>query len=145
MEQKSRSIYSAGTLALLAVLFVTLTILSSMFLKGMRLDLTENGLYTLSDGTRNILKDMQEPVHLYLYFSEDVSRELPQFRSYARWVGEVLDEFVENSGGKLTLSRINPVAFTPEEDQAAQYGLQDRKSTRLNSSHSSVSRMPSSA
>ena len=60
MEQKSRSIYSAGTLALLAVLFVTLTILSSMFLKGMRLDLTENGLYTLSDGTRNILKDMQE-------------------------------------------------------------------------------------
>jgi ABC-type uncharacterized transport system involved in gliding motility auxiliary subunit len=124
MEQKSRSVFSAGTLVLLAVLFVTLTILSSTFLKGMRLDLTENGLYTLSDGTRNILSDMQEPVHLYLYFSEDVSRELPQFRSYASWVGEVLDEFVAQSGGKLSLTRINPVAFTPEEDQAAQYGLQ---------------------
>ena len=68
MEQKNRSVYSAGTLVLLAVLFLTLTVLSSVFLKGMRLDLTENGLYTLSDGTRNILKNMDEPVNLYLYF-----------------------------------------------------------------------------
>jgi ABC-type uncharacterized transport system involved in gliding motility auxiliary subunit len=124
MEKKNRSTLSAGILALLVILFVTLTILSSMFLKGMRFDLTENGLYTLSDGTRNILRNMDEPVNLYLYFSEDVSRELPQFRSYARWAGEMLEEFVERSGGKLTLKRVNPMPFTPEEDQAAEYGLQ---------------------
>ena len=58
MEQKNRSVLSAGILMLLAILFVTLTILSSVFLKGMRFDLTENGVYTLSDGTRNILKNM---------------------------------------------------------------------------------------
>ncbi|NOR19900.1 MAG: ABC transporter, partial [Xanthomonadales bacterium] len=63
-------------------------------------------------------------VDLQLYFSEDVSRELPQFRSYARWAGEMLEEFVEASGGKLSLRRVNPVPFSPEEDQAAQYGLQ---------------------
>jgi ABC-type uncharacterized transport system involved in gliding motility auxiliary subunit len=124
MEQKNRSVYSAGILILLAILFVTLSILSSVFLKGVRLDLTANGLYTLSEGTRNILDEMDEPVHLYLYFSEDVSRELPQFRSHARWAGEVLEEFADHSGGKLTLERVNPVPFTPEEDQAAQYGLQ---------------------
>lgn len=124
MEQKSRSLISAGTLLLLAVLFVALTILSSVFLKGMRFDLTENRLYTLSDGTRNILAKMEEPVTLSLYFSEDVSRELPQFRSYARWAGEMLEEFADRSGGKLTLKRINPKAFSPEEDQAAQFGLQ---------------------
>ena len=124
MEQKNRSVFSAGVLVLLAVLFVTLTILSSVFLKGMRFDLTENGLYTLSDGTRNILKKMEEPVNLYLYFSEDVSRDLPQFRSYARWAGEMLEEFAERSGGKLTLHRVNPVPFSPQEDQASQYGLQ---------------------
>ncbi len=124
MEHKNRSVFSAGILVLLAILFITLTILSSLFLKGMRLDLTENKLYTLSEGTLNILGDMGEPVNLYLYFSEDASRELPQFRSYARWVGEVLDEFVERSGGKLTLKRINPMPFTPEEDEAAAYGLQ---------------------
>jgi ABC-type uncharacterized transport system involved in gliding motility auxiliary subunit len=90
----------------------------------MRFDLTENKLYTLSDGTRNILKNMDEPVNLYLYFSEDVSRELPQFRSYARWAGEMLEEFANYSGGKLVLHRVNPIPFSPEEDQAAQYGLQ---------------------
>ena len=124
MEQKNRSMFSAGILVLLAVLFVTLTILSSVFLKGKRIDLTENGLYTLSDGTRNILKNMDEPVNLYLYFSEDVSRELPQFRSYARWAGEMLEEFADRSGDKLKLRRVNPVPFSPQEDQAAQYGLQ---------------------
>ena len=124
MEQKNRSVFSAGILVLLVILFVTLTILSSVFLKGMRFDLTENGLYTLNEGTRNILKNMDEPVTLYLYFSEDVSRDLPQFRSHARWAGEMLEEFADQSGGKLTLRRVNPVPFSPEEDQAAQYGLQ---------------------
>ena len=124
MEQKNRSVLSAGILMLLAILFVTLTILSSVFLKGMRFDLTENDVYTLSDGTRNILKNMDEPVNLYLYFSEDVSRELPQFRSYARWAGEMLEEFVDRSSGKLTLQRVNPEPFSPEEDEAAAYGLQ---------------------
>lgn len=124
MEQKNRSIVSAGTLLLLAILFIALTILSSVFLKGMRFDLTENGLYTLSEGTRNILENMDEPVNLYLYFSEDVSRDLPQFRSYARWTGEMLEEFADRSGGKLTLHRVNPRPFSPEEDEAAQYGLQ---------------------
>ena len=124
MEQKNRSVFSAGILVLLAILFVTLTILSSVFLKGVRFDLTENGVYTLSDGTRNILKNMDEPVKLYLYFSEDASRDLPQFRSYARWAGELLEEFVGRSGGKLTLQRVNPEPFSPAEDEAAAYGLQ---------------------
>jgi ABC-type uncharacterized transport system involved in gliding motility auxiliary subunit len=124
MENRNHSVFSAGILVLLAILFVTLTILSSVFLKGMRFDLTENNLYTLNDGTLNILENMDEPVDLQLYFSEDVSRELPQFRSYARWAGEMLEEFVEASGGKLKLRRVDPVPFSPEEDQAAQYGLQ---------------------
>ena len=124
MKQKIRSAYSAGTLILLAILFVTLTIMSSVFLKGMRFDLTENGLYTLNEGTRNILENMDEPVNLYLYFSEDASRDLPQFRSYARWAGEMLEEFAERSGGKLKLQRIDPAPFSPQEDEAAQYGLQ---------------------
>jgi len=124
MEQKNRTLVSAGTLVLLAILFVALSILSSVFLKGMRFDLTENGLYTLSDGTLNILSSMDEPVTLTLYFSEDVSRDLPQFRSYARWAGEMLEEFEDHSGGMLTLRRVDPRAFSPEEDQAAQYGLQ---------------------
>ncbi len=124
MAKNKRSMMSAVALVLLAVLFVTLSILSSAFLKGMRIDLTEDGMYTLSEGTLNILKNMDEPVNLYLYFSEDISRDLPQFRSYARWAGEMLEEFADRSEGKLSLHRVNPEPFSIEEDQAAQYGLQ---------------------
>ena len=120
MEQKNRSLVSVSALVLLAILFVALSILSSVFLKGMRFDLTENSLYTLSDGTHNILQSMDEPVTLTLFFSEDVSRDLPQFRSYARWAGEMLEEFEANSDGMLTLRRVDPRAFSPQEDQAAQ-------------------------
>jgi ABC-type uncharacterized transport system involved in gliding motility auxiliary subunit len=67
---------------------------------------------------------MEEPVNFYLYFSEEASRDLPQFRSYARWASELMEEFADRSGGKLTLKRVDPAPFSPEEDRAAQYGLQ---------------------
>jgi ABC-type uncharacterized transport system involved in gliding motility auxiliary subunit len=119
-----KSVYSIGSLILLMVLFVAINILSGNLLKGLRFDLTENGLYTLSEGSRNILDQLQEPVTLYLFFSEDSSRDLPQIRSYARRVGELLEEFVNHSNGKLVLKRIDPAPFSEQEDQAAAFGLQ---------------------
>ena len=66
--------YSYGSLLLLVLIFGALVMLSSNLLTGMRLDLTENKLYTLSEGTKNILHELQEPVNLYLFFSEEASR-----------------------------------------------------------------------
>jgi ABC-type uncharacterized transport system involved in gliding motility auxiliary subunit len=111
-------------MALLLVLFVALSMLSGNLLKGYRFDLTENKLYTLSEGTRNVLRELDEPVTLYLFFSQDASHDIPQIRSYARRVDELLDEFVNHSDGKLLLKRIDPAPFSEEEDQAAAFGLQ---------------------
>jgi ABC-type uncharacterized transport system involved in gliding motility auxiliary subunit len=121
---QKRSIYSLGSLALLLVLFVTATMLSSNLLKGLRFDLTDNGLYTLSEGTLGVLESLQEPVTLYLFFSEEASSDLPQVRSYARRVDELLEELVNHGGGKLSLRRVDPAPFSEEEDQAAAFGLQ---------------------
>ena len=121
---KYKSFYSIGSLALLLLLFVAISMLSSSLLTGMRLDLTENRLYTLSEGTRNILEDLPEPVNLYLFFSEDASRDLPQIRSYARRVDEMVEEFKNHSGAKLIVQRIDPAPFSEQEDQAATFGLQ---------------------
>jgi ABC-type uncharacterized transport system involved in gliding motility auxiliary subunit len=121
---QKKSIYSFGSLALLLVLFVVLSMLSSNVLRGLRFDLTENGLYTLSEGTRNILDELQEPVTVYLFFSEEASRDLPQVRSYAERVDELVAEFANHSKGKLILKRIDPAPFSEQEDQAAAFGLQ---------------------
>ncbi len=116
--------YSYGSLLLLLIIFVALVMLSSQLLTGMRMDLTENRLYTLSDGTRNILQNLEEPVNLYLFFSEDASADLPQIRSYARRVRELLEEFANHSSGELRVHFVDPKPFSEEEDLAAAYGLQ---------------------
>ena len=121
---QKKAIYSLGSLVLLLVLFAALSMLSSNLLRGSRFDLTENNLFTLSEGTLNVLAELPEPVTLYFYFSQEASREIPQLRSYARRVDELLQEFVNHAGGKLTLRRIDPEPFSEEEDQAAALGLQ---------------------
>jgi len=117
-------LYSIGALLLAALLFGVLTLLSSNLLTGARVDLTENRLYTLSEGTINILESLEEPVTIYYFFSEDSSRDLPQIRTYAKRVQELLDEFISRSDGALVLHRIDPKPFSEEEDQAASFGLQ---------------------
>ena len=52
------------SLALLLVIFVGINVFAAVFLRSARLDLTEQGLYTLSPGTRNILARLDEPVTL---------------------------------------------------------------------------------
>jgi ABC-type uncharacterized transport system involved in gliding motility auxiliary subunit len=121
---QKKSFYSIGSLALLLVFFVVVSMLSSNLFRGLRFDLTENKLYTLSSGTRNIVHDLQEPVTLYLFFSEAASRDLPQIRSYARRVDELVEEFVNHNPGKLTLKRVDPEPFSEQEDQATAFGLQ---------------------
>ena len=59
--------FSAVALAL--VTFSVVILFSSTFLKGARVDLTEHQLFTLTQGSQNIVGDIEEPIHLYLYFS----------------------------------------------------------------------------
>ncbi|WP_286717375.1 Gldg family protein [Thalassolituus sp. UBA2009] len=91
---------------------------------GARLDLTEQKLYTLSEGTRNILAQLNQPVELELYFSQKASADLVKVRAYQQRVRELLDEYVMLAGGKLSLKVIDPAPFSEEEDQATAYGLQ---------------------
>lgn len=124
MKHFSRRSAPALALALLALAFVALVALSSVGLRGLRLDLTDKQLYTLSPGTLGILAKVEEPVHLKLYYSEHATRDLQQFRVFATRVRELLEEIAARSGGKVTLEVIDPEPFSEAEDQAAAYGLQ---------------------
>ncbi len=120
-------LYSWSSLALLALLFLALVMLSSIVLRGARLDLTEHGLHTISQGTRNILAGLQEPLHLRLFYSEQLSTESPQLvpiRTYYQRVHDLLNEFQARAGDRLQVSFIDVAPFSEEEDEAARYGLQ---------------------
>ncbi len=112
--------------SLLALLlgFIGGSFLLNQLGSGVRLDLTEQKLYTLSQGTRNILAQLQRPVELELYFSQKASADLVKVRAYEQRVRELLDEYVMLAGGKLSLKVIDPAPFSEDEDQAAAYGLQ---------------------
>ena len=91
---------------------------------GLRWDLTENKLYTLSEGSRAIIENLGKDIELTLYLSEETTRELPALRTYARRVQELLREFEALSAGKLTLQVVDPKPFSEEEDEATVAGLQ---------------------
>ena len=109
---------------MLAVLFVAVMLLVNVVFRGARADLTQNNLYTLSDGTNNILGAIEEPISLYLFYSDKGTQELPQLRTYYTRVREMLEEMASRSGGKLRLEVIDPLPFSEDEDRATSFGLQ---------------------
>ena len=124
MSTRSQQRLGASSLLLVAIAFVAAVIVSNQLFKGVRIDLTENRLYTLADGTKRILENIDEPVNLYFYFSDQATESVPSLRDYANRVREMLEEFAGESSGKLRLSVIDPLPFSEEEDRAAQFGLQ---------------------
>jgi ABC-type uncharacterized transport system involved in gliding motility auxiliary subunit len=119
-----RTGFGVGGLIALAVLFLAVVMLSNLLLRGMRLDLTQNRLYTLSPGTSEVLAQLKEPVNLYFYFSRDVAaKQAPLLLPYATRVREFLEETAARSGGKVRLRVIDPQPFSDEEDRAGGFGL----------------------
>jgi ABC-type uncharacterized transport system involved in gliding motility auxiliary subunit len=114
-----------GGLIALAVLFLGVVMLSNIGLRGMRVDLTQNKLYTLSRGTQQVLAELKEPINLYFYFSrEAAAKQAPLAMPYANRVREFLEELAARSGGKIHLRVVDPQPFSEDEDRAAEYGLQ---------------------
>ena len=111
-------------LPLLAALFVGLVWLGSGVLRGARVDLTENHLYTLSEGTQHILDRIGKPVTLELFYSEQAAQGQPQFRIFAQRARELLEEMASRSHGKVKLKITDPEPFSDAEDRATGYGLQ---------------------
>jgi ABC-type uncharacterized transport system involved in gliding motility auxiliary subunit len=121
---RSKRLISGTGLVLGVCLFVSLNIISNAMLTNWRLDLTEDRLYTLSDGTLNILDQIDEPVVLRMYFSRDQLLGHPQLTTYGVRVRDMLREYVANSGGMLHLEIIDPEPFSPQEDIAVAEGLE---------------------
>lgn len=119
-----RLIYSGAGLLVLLLAFVAFNMATNVFLPGARIDLTEQKLYTFSDGTQQILADLKEPIDLYFFFSDQASKKNVALRNYAKRVEEMLKEYEREADGKIRLHIIDPQPFSEAEDRAAEFGLQ---------------------
>ncbi len=108
---------------LLLVCLIALNVLVAL-LPAARLDVTEDQLFTISPGSREILKNLEDPLLVKLYFSRS-NAELPtSFKTYAQRVEDLLGEYEALSGGQMELRVIDPKPDSDEEVEAQQYGVE---------------------
>ena len=110
-------------LFLISVVFIALVFINNQLLSSARLDLTENQVYSLSQGSKQVLKEIEEPINLYFFFSDKASKNMTSLRNYANRVESLLSEYETFANGKLKLQVLDPQAFSEQEDQADQFGL----------------------
>jgi len=119
----NRYLFSATGLAFTGIfLIVSIAIISSF--PRLRVDLTEDRLFTLAEGTRNIVRNLNTPLELQFFYSEEATGNVPQLRAYGNRVQELLREMVIASNGRLSMSVIDPQPFSVEEDMATEFGVQ---------------------
>ena len=118
-----KNLMSATGLVVVLVLFLGFNLFTGAALTSARLDMTENRLYTLSQGTKNVLDALEEPITLKFYFSKGLAQQAPGIVSYAQRVEELLGEYEAESRGKLALEVKDPEPFSDTEDEAVASGL----------------------
>ena len=123
MSPLSRRVYAIAAIILAAVIFVALNIAADTSLTTERLDLTENGIYSISHGTKHILSHLDEPITLKFFYSKKAASEYAQINAYAARVRDILSEYQARSHGKIILEEIDPEPYTPAEDEASAAGL----------------------
>jgi ABC-type uncharacterized transport system involved in gliding motility auxiliary subunit len=89
-------------------------------------DLTDGKLYTLSDGTKKVLRGLQAPVRLKLYISQGESVPVP-LRGFTQRVEDLVREFKSVAGSNLIVERYNPKPDSEEEDAAQLDGVDSQQ------------------
>ena len=124
MKKYEPLLYSAVGLVALALALVALNYLLAR--APARIDLTEGNLYTLSDGTKKILRNLPAPVKVKLYVSQGESVPV-QLRGFAQRVEDLVREFQGVSNGNLRVEKYNPRPDSEEEDAAQLDGIEPQQ------------------
>ncbi len=120
-EHLGKKLAPTAAFLLLVVGLVAVNVLFSFL--PLRLDVTEEGLFTLSEGSRRIVSRLEEPTTIKLFYSESLPDIPVAFKTYSSKVIELLREFQASSGGMARLEILDPEPDTDEEEWAMRYGL----------------------
>ncbi|MDQ6959835.1 MAG: GldG family protein [Mariprofundaceae bacterium] len=93
--------------ALLTVLLAAAAMTMAASALHLRWDMTENGMYTLSDSTRSVLDKLDEPVMIRAYITKDLPQPYGQLR---RFVADMLRSYHEAGHGKAGFEIVDPAS-----------------------------------
>jgi ABC-type uncharacterized transport system involved in gliding motility auxiliary subunit len=119
----SRRKMAWAALGLGAVILLSVNVIASLGLRNIKTDLTEDRLFTISDGTREVLRSIDEPITARLYFSRRLAELAPEQARYFQRVKALFEQYRDLSGGKLQLTVLDPEPFSDAEDRAVAAGL----------------------
>jgi len=118
--------------AIIAIFFVTVIAVTAIVIcqnltKAWRFDVTDQKIYTLSDGSKSILAKLNQPLKLKLYYTKTAAMKGPDqiqyYNNYYYFVRALLEEYEKAAKGMVQLEVIDPRPFSDEEVQAIRYGL----------------------
>ena len=126
MQKKSVEtiLYSSAGIVVMLVILISVNFIAGTLRA--RMDLTQEKAYTLSDGTRAILKKLDTPVKIRFYCSqsETATPETVFLKSYARKVEDLLGEYRQIAGKNLVIEKFDPQPDSDAEDSARLDGLE---------------------
>ncbi|MEZ5650236.1 MAG: GldG family protein [Burkholderiaceae bacterium] len=118
---RGRTVAIATVLAI--VLFMALNTIVGQLFPAQRVDLTASRLYSLSDGTRQVLSRLDDQLRFRFFVSDNLVQVAPTLSAYAARVRETLEAYARMSDGKITLEVIQPKPFSDDEDLAVGQGI----------------------
>ncbi|MEO1190578.1 MAG: Gldg family protein [Pseudomonadota bacterium] len=118
-----RLTYARLALPLVVLLFLAAVVLADRGLSHLRLDLSQDKVFTISPVTAELLAGLEEPLQLRLYTSSLLTDVTPAYASHAARVTALLREMERLAGPNLNVEVLDPEPFSPAEDQALTDGL----------------------
>ncbi len=122
--KSSRPGYYVMIFLILLIGFTGLNLTANNLLRRYQYDFTEEKLFTLTDATRNILRNLPEPVTAKLYYSRILGERSPELRLMFDKIRLLLQRYASLSDGKFSYQIYNPLPLSDVEDRALNAGLQ---------------------
>ncbi len=126
MNKKATETFFYSTLGVIAMAVVLIAINLIMGIVKTRVDLTKERAYTLSAGTREILKKLDTPVKIRLYVTQtaDANPQTVFLKGYAKKVEDLLSEYKQVAGKNLVVEKYDPAPDSDAEDSARLDGIE---------------------
>jgi ABC-type uncharacterized transport system involved in gliding motility auxiliary subunit len=121
-----RSLSVAVSLGIAFVLVLAINLISSVLLREIKLDMTEEKLFTLSDGSKTLMGGLDENIRLKLYYSRTVANEIPLLsglKGYSNRVIGLLKQYEAAGGGQVRFEILEPRPDTEIEEGAMKIGI----------------------